>query len=231
MSIETTLFAVKAGPSNVKELNDWMFKNATDYFDEFVCDISNTDSPICSFRKGDARISFMTNSTGTGNSTFFEIILKNGMTKKHKTYSISNPVFVSRAIKTNSGIILSISQLSTPTSYTDRLYISKTNKGNTGIIIFDVVGASSSAYYSYSLNDSTITSDTFNFRMSDLKSHSTITSFANVLCYNGSTEYFQNVFLSPFYTSLSGIVADENGTKYVYGSPNASSLAGFWVKD
>lgn len=231
MSIETTLFAVKAGPSNVKELNDWMFKNATDYFDEFVCDISNTDSPICSFRKGDARISFMTNSTGTGNSTFFEIILKNGMTKKHKTYSISNPVFVSRAIKTNSGIILSISQLSNPTSYADRLYISKTNKGNTGIIIFDVVGASSSAYYSYSLNDSTITSDTFNFRMSDLKSHSTITSFANVLCYNGSTEYFQNVFLSPFYTSLSGIVADENGTKYVYGSPNASSLAGFWVKD
>lgn len=231
MSIETTLFAVKAGPSNVKELNDWMFKNATDYFDEFVCDISNTDSPICSFRKGDARISFITDSTGTGNSTFFEIILKNGMTKKHKTYSISNPVFVSRAIKTNSGIILSISQLSNPTSYTDRLYISKTNKGNTGIIIFDVVGASSSAYYSYSLNDSTITSDTFNFRMSDLKSHSTITSFANVLCYNGSTEYFQNVFLSPFYTSLSGIVADENGTKYVYGSPNASSLAGFWVKD
>ena len=231
MSIETTLFAVKAGPSNVKELNDWMFKNATDYFDEFVCDISNTDSPICSFRKGDARISFMTDSTGTGNSTFFEIILKNGMTKKHKTYSISNPVFVSRAIKTNSGIILSISQLSNPTSYTDRLYISKTNKGNTGIIIFDVVGASSSAYYSYSLNDSTITSDTFNFRMSDLKSHSTITSFANVLCYNGSTEYFQNVFLSPFYTSLSGIVADENGTKYVYGSPNVSSLAGFWVKD
>ena len=231
MSIETTLFAVKAGPSNVKELNDWMFKNATDYFNEFVCDISNTDSPICSFRKGDARISFMTDSTGTGNSTFFEIILKNGMTKKHKTYSISNPVFVSRAIKTNSGIILSISQLSNPTSYTDRLYISKTNKGNTGIIIFDVVGASSSAYYSYSLNDSTITSDTFNFRMSDLKSHSTITSFANVLCYNGSTEYFQNVFLSPFYTSLSGIVADENGTKDVYGSPNASSLAGFWVKD
>ena len=231
MSIETTLFAVKAGPSNVKELNDWMFKNATDYFDEFVCDISNTDSPICSFRKGDARISFITDSTGTGNSTFFEIILKNGMTKKHKTYSISNPVFVSRAIKTNSGIILSISQLSNPTSYTDRLYISKTNKRNTGIIIFDVVGASSSAYYSYSLNDSTITSDTFNFRMSDLKSHSTITSFANVLCYNGSTEYFQNVFLSPFYTSLSGIVADENGTKYVYGSPNASSLAGFWVKD
>lgn len=231
MSIETTLFAVKAGPSNVKELNDWMFKNATDYFDEFVCDISNTDSPICSFRKGDARISFMTNSTGIGNSTFFEIILKNGMTKKHKTYSISNPVFVSRAIKTNSGIILSISQLSNPTSYTDRLYISKTNKGNTGIIIFDVVGASSSAYYSYSLNDSTITSDTFNFRMSDLKSHSTITSFANVLCYNGSTEYFQNVFLSPFYTSLSGVVADENGTKYVYGSPNTSSLAGFWVKD
>lgn len=231
MSIETTLFAVKAGPSNVKELNDWMFKNATDYFDEFVCDIGNTDSPICSFRKGDARISFMTNSTGTGNSSFFEIILKNGMTKKHKTYSISNPVFVSRAIKTNSGIILSISQLSNPTSYTDRLYISKTNKGNTGIIIFDVVGASSSAYYSYSLNDSTITSDTFNFRMSDLKSHSTITSFANVLCYNGSTEYFQNVFLSPFYTSLSGVVADENGTKYVYGSPNTSSLAGFWVKD
>lgn len=231
MSIETTLFAVKAGPSNVKELNDWMFKNATDYFDDFVCDISNADSPICSFGKGDARISFTTNSTGTGNSTFFEIILKNGMTKKHKTYSISNPVFVSRAIKTNSGIILSISQLSNPTSYTDRLYISKTNKGNTGIIIFDVVGASSSAYYSYSLNDSTITSDTFNFRMSDLKSHSTITSFANVLCYNGSTEYFQNVFLSPFYTSLSGIVADENGTKYVYGSPNASSLAGFWVKD
>lgn len=39
MSIETTLFAVKAGPSNVKELNDWMFKNATDYFDEFACDI------------------------------------------------------------------------------------------------------------------------------------------------------------------------------------------------
>ena len=231
MSIETTLFAVKAGPSNVKELNNWMFKNATDYFDEFTCDISNTDSPICSFRKGDARISFMTDSTGTGNSTFFEIILKNRMTKKHKTYSISNPVFVSRAIKTNSGIILSISQLSNPTSYTDRLYISKTNKGNTGIIIFDVVGASSSAYYSYSLNDSTITSDTFNFRMSDLKSHSTISSFANVLCYNGSTEYFQNVFLSPFYTSLSGIVADENGTKYVYGSPNASSLAGFWVKD
>lgn len=231
MSIETTLFAVKAGPSNVKELNDWMFKNATDYFDEFACDISNTDSPICSFRKGDARISFMTDSTGTGNSTFFEIILKNGMTKKHKTYSISNPVFVSRAIKTNSGIILSISQLSNPTSYTDRLYISKTNKENTGIIIFDVVGASSSAYYSYSLNDSTITSDTFNFRMSDLKSHSTITSFANVLCYNGSTEYFQNVFLSPFYTSLSGVVADENGTKYVYGSPNTSSLAGFWVKD
>ena len=231
MSIETTLFAVKAGPSNVKELNDWMFKNATDYFDEFVCDISNTDSPICSFRKGDARISFITDSTGTGGSSFFEIILKNGMTKKHKTLSISNPVFVSRAIKTNSGIILSISQLSNSTSYSDRIYISKTNKGNTGIIIYDTTGASSSAYYSYSLNDSTITSDTFNFRMSDLKSHSTITSFANVLCYNGSTEYFQNVFLSPFYTSLSGIVADENGTKYVYGSPNASSNAGFWVKD
>ena len=231
MSIETTLFAVKAGPSNVKELNDWMFKNATDYFDEFVCDISNTDSPICSFRKGDARISFITDSTGTGNSSFFEIILKNGMTKKHKSYSISNPVFVSRAIKTNSGIILSISQLSTPTSYMDQLYISKTNKGNTGIIIYDIIGASSSGYRSYSLNDSTITSNTFAFRTSDLKSHSTITSFANVLCYNGSTEYFQNVFLSPFYTSLSGVVADENGTKYVYGSPNTSSLAGFWVKD
>ena len=231
MSIETTLFAVKAGPSNVKELNDWMFKNATDYFDEFACDISNTDSPICSFRKGDARISFTTNSTGTGDSSFFEIILKNGMTKKHKTYPISNPVFVSRAIKTNSGIILSISQLSNSTRYNDYLYISKTNKRNTGVIIYDVVGASSSAYYSYSLNDSTITSDKIASRTSDLNSHSTITSFANVPCYNGSTEYFQNVFLSPFYTSLSGIVADENGTKYVYGSPNASSLAGFWVKD
>lgn len=231
MSIETTLFAVKGGPSNVKELNDWMFKNATDYFDDFVCDISNTDSPICSFRKGDAAISFTTNSTGIGSSSFFKIILKNGMTKNHKTYSISNPVFVSRAIKTNSGIILSISQLSTPTSYTDRLYISKTNKGNTGIIIYDVIGSSSGGYYSYSLNDSTITSNNFIFRTSFLTSHSTITSFANVPCYNGSTEYFQNAFLSPFYTSLSGVVADENGTKYVYGSPNASSDAGFWLKD
>lgn len=231
MSIETTLFAVKAGPSNVKELNDWMFKNATDYFDEFACDISNTDSPICSFRKSDAAISFTTDSTGTGNVSFFKIILKNGMTKKHKTYSITNPVFVSRAMKTNSGIILSVSQLSNPTSYMDRLYISKTNKGNTGIILFDVIGSSSSGYYSYSLNDSTITSNNFAPHTSDLNSHSTITSFANVPCYNGSTEYFQNVFLSPFYTSLSGIVADENGTKYVYGSPNTSSLAGFWVKD
>lgn len=82
MSIETTLFAVKAGPSNVKELNDWMFKNATDYFDEFACDISNTDSPICSFRKGDAAISFMTNSTGTGNVSFFKNYFKKRNDKK-----------------------------------------------------------------------------------------------------------------------------------------------------
>ena len=229
MSIETTLFAVKAGPSNVKELNDWMFKNATDYFDEFVCDISNTDSPICSFRKGDARISFITDGSGTGNVSFFEIILKNGMKKKHALNSITNSVFISRAIKTNSGIILSSSSPSS-TAYSDRLYISKTNKGNIGIIIYDIVSSSTSVYRSYSLNDSTITSDTFVSNKSSLNSHSTITSFANVPCYNGSTEYFQNVFLSPFYTSLSGVVADENGTKYVYGSPNTSH-AGFWLKD
>lgn len=237
MSIETTYFDVKYGSENVKAVYDWMRTNATEYFDTFE---NSSEDISCSFIKGDAKIKYITNEAGNNNQTYIQIFLKSGAAANLSLHTASSTqttpcLFISRAIKTNSGIILSWSSSDATTKYYDYLFISKTNTGNTGCICGNSLYKDSGSYYwPFSLGDSTAAKDCIKLGiLSYLFSHPTTTSFANIPCFNGSEEYFPNMYITPFYTTNSGQIADENGIVYISGkNPNTSiQMASIWLKD
>lgn len=228
MAIETTYFTPVIGANNWKEFSDWMFTNATEYFSEFILDttVANTSSYTC--KKDNAYI-FFKRQYGNSHSAEINIGLQNGITHRFLMANISGTsiittsLFISRAIKTNSGIIIAVSDKRSPTVYYDILCISKTNTGNTGIIVINSNSSSSTDVYSISLADSkdftgysTITSAVY-------VGASAITSFCKVPCIGNSIEYFQNVFITPFYKYKTGTIVDNDNIKYIFMGGEAAN--------
>lgn len=228
MAIETTYFTPVIGANNWKEFSDWIFTNATEYFSEFVLDttVTNTSTYIC--KKDNAYIIFE-RKYGNVHSADINIGLQNGITHRFNMSSISGtsiytiPLFISRAIKTNSGIIIAVSDKNSPTVYYDILCISKTNTGNTGIIVTNSNSSSQTEVYSISLADSKAFTGYFIITPDVYVGASAITSFCNVPCIGNSTEYFPNVFITPFYKYKTGTIVDNDNIKYIFMGGKAAN--------
>ena len=201
-----------------------MFKNATEYFDTFESDLTPDDYSAMIFKKGNAYIKFVIYSTNMTLSTL-EVKLANGVSKSLGFYQMLNnnaTHFISRAVKTNSGIVLSFSTLSDTSTFKDILVISKTNTDNTGILwMIDV----NQDYYLVSLANSIDFSTTYRLATNTRIFTKTITSFCNIPCSGNTTDYFPNVFLTPFYEHTYGEIIDNNGCKYKYfGLPSYQTI-------
>lgn len=228
MAIETTYFTPVIGANNWKEFSDWMFANATEYFSEFVLDttVTNTSTYMC--KKDNAYIIFE-RKYGNVHSTDINIGLQNGITHRFNMSSISGTsiyttsLFISRTIKTNSGIIIAVSDKNSPTVYYDILCISKTNTGNTGIIVTNSNSSSETDVYSISLADSKAFTGYSIITPAVYVGASAITSFCNVPCIGNSTEYFPNVFITPFYKYKTGTIVDNDNIKYIFMGGKAAN--------
>ena len=228
MAIETTYFTPVIGANNWKEFSDWMFINATEYFSEFVLDttVANTSTYAC--KKDNAHIIFK-REYGNVHSADINIGLQNGITHRFHMASISGTsiyttsLYISRAIKTNSGIIIAVSDKNSPTVYYDILCISKTNTGNTGIIVTDSNSSSQTEVYSISLADSKAFTGYSTITPAVYVGASAITSFCNVPCIGNSTEYFPNVFITPFYKYKTGTIVDNDNIKYIFMGGKAAN--------
>lgn len=228
MAIETTYFTPVIGANNWKEFSDWMFANATEYFSEFVLDttVTNTSTYMC--KKDNAYIIFE-RKYGDVHYANINIGLQNGITHRFDMSSISGTsiytisLFISRAIKTNSGIIIAVSDKNSPTVYYDILCISKTNTGNTGIIVTNSNSSSQTEVYSISLADSKAFTGYSIITPAVYVGASAITSFCNVPCIGNSTEYFPNVFITPFYKYKTGTIVDNDNIKYIFMGGKAAN--------
>ena len=130
--------------------------------------------------------------------------------------------FISRAVKTNSGIVLSFSTLSDTSTFKDILVISKTNTDNTGILWMIDVNLD---YYLVSLANSIDFSTTYRLSNNTRIFTKTITSFCNIPCSGNTTDYFPNIFITPFYEHTYGEIIDNNGCKYKYfGLPSYQTI-------
>lgn len=225
MAIETTYFTPVIGANNWKEFSDWMFINATEYFSEFVLDttVTNTSTYVC--KKDNAYIIFK-REYGNVHSADINIGLQNGITHRFRMADISGTsiyvtsLYISRAIKTNSGIIIAVSDKSSPTVYYDILCISKTN---TGIIVTNSNSSSETDVYSISLADSKAFTGYSTITPAVYVGASAITSFCIVPCIGNSTEYFPNVFITPFYKYKTGTIVDNDNIKYIYMGGKAAN--------
>lgn len=205
-----------------------MFINATEYFSEFVLDttVTNTSTYMC--KKDNAYI-FFERKYGNVHSADINIGLQNGITHRFNMASISGTsiyttsLYISRAIKTNSGIIIAVSDKNSPTVYYDILCISKTNTGNTGIIVTDSNSSSQTEVYSISLADSKAFTGYSTITPAVYVGASAITSFCNVPCIGNSTEYFPNVFITPFYKYKTGTIVDNDNIKYIFMGGKAAN--------
>ena len=216
MAIIEKHFTAVSGKENVKEVADWMFANATEYFNTIETDLAPDDYSTMVFRKGNASIIFKIYPSYTANAKM-TVILSNGVSKVVTINGMTGSStgdhdFISRAIKTNSGIVLSFSIIENTSEFIDFLIISKTNTDSTGIL---------SIYSPYmdcnliSLENSIDIATSYRFNNTFMFTN-TITSFCNIPCSGSTTDYFPNVFLTPFYEYTSGPIIDSNGNKYIH---------------
>ena len=216
MAIIEKHFTAVAGKENTKEVADWMFANATEYFNTIETDLAPDDYSTMAFKKGNASILFKIYPAYTSNAKM-TVILSNGVSKVvtingMTSSSTGDHDFISRAIKTNSGIVLSFSTIENTSEFIDFLIISKTNTDSTGII---------SIYSPYmdcnliSLENSIDIATSYRFNNTFMFTK-TITTFCNIPCSGSTTDYFPNVFLTPFYEYTSGPIIDSNGNKYIH---------------
>ena len=217
MAIIEKHFTAVSGKENTKEVIEWMFENATEYFDTFESDLTPDDYSTMAFKKGNASINFKIYPAYTSNAKM-TLVLSNGVSKVvtingMTASSTGDHDFISRAIKTNSGIVLSFSTIENTSNFIDFLIVSKTNTDNTGII---------SIYSPYmdcnliSLENSIDIATSYRFDNNIIRYTNTITSFCNIPCSGSTTDYFPNVFITPFYEYTSGPIIDSNGNKYIH---------------
>ena len=123
MAIIEKHFTAVSGKDNTKEVIEWMFENATEYFDTFESDIAPDDYSTMSFRKGNAYINFIIYPAYTS-AAKMTLALSNGVSKVVTINSMTGSStgdhdFISRAIKTNSGIVLSFSTIENTSNFID----------------------------------------------------------------------------------------------------------------
>ena len=216
MAIIEKHFTAVSGKENTKEVADWMFANATEYFNTIESDLAPDDYSTMAFKKGNASINFkiypayssnakMTLTLSNGVS---KVVTINGMTGS----STGDHDFISRAIKTNSGILLSFSTIENTSEFIDFLIISKTNTDSTGILS---IYSPYMDCYLISLENSIDIATSYRFNNTFMFTK-TITTFCNIPCSGSTTDYFPNVFLTPFYEYTSGPIIDSNGNKYIH---------------
>lgn len=216
MAIIEKHFTAVSGKENVKEVADWMFANATEYFNTIETDLTPDDYSTMVFKKGNASIIFKIYPAYTSNAKM-TLVLSNGVSKvvtiNGMTGSFTgNHDFISRAIKTNSGIVLSFSTIENTSEFIDFLIVSKTNTDNTGIIS---IYSPYMDCYLISLENSIDIATSYRFNSTFIFTK-TITTFCNIPCSGSTTDYFPNVFLTPFYEYTSGPIIDSNGNKYIH---------------
>lgn len=225
MAIIEKHFTAVSGKENTKEVIEWMYENATDYFDTFEADLTPDDYSTMAFEKGNAYIKFVIYPKNMTLSTL-EVKLANGVSKSLGFYIMlkdNATHFISRAVKTNSGIVLSFSTLSDTSTFKDILMISKTNTDNTGILWMISLNQD---YHLVSLANSIDFSTTYRLATNNTRIFTkTITSFCNIPCSGNTTDYFPNIFITPFYEHTYGEIIDNNGCKYKYfGLPNYQTI-------
>lgn len=224
MAIIEKHFTAVVGKENTKEVIDWMYKNATEYFNTFESDLAPDDYSTMIFRKGNAYIKFVIYPNNMALSSL-EVKLANGVSKSigfHNMLNSNATHFISRAVKTNSGIVLSFSTLSDTSTFKDILVISKTNTDNTGILWMTDLNQD---YYLVSLANSIDFSTSYRLATNTRIFTKTITSFCNIPCSGNTTDYFPNIFITPFYEHTYGEIIDNNGCKYKYfGLPGYQTI-------
>lgn len=216
MAIIEKHFTAVAGKENVKEVADWMFANATEYFNVIETNLTPDDYSTMVFKKGNASIFFKIYPAYTSNAKM-TIMLSNGVSKditiNGMTHSSTGDHdFISRAIKTNSGILLSFSTIEKTSEFVDFLIVSKTNTDNTGILS---IFTPNMDCYLISLENSIDIANYYRFDNGVMRYTNTITSFCTIPCSGSTTDYFPNVFLTPFYEYTHGPIIDSNGNKYI----------------
>ena len=216
MAIIEKHFTAVSGKDNTKEAIEWMFKNATEYFDTFESDLTPDDYSTMALKKGNASILFKIYPSYNANAKM-TVILSNGVSKVVTINgmtgsSTGNHDFISRAIKTNSGIVLSFSTIENTSEFIDFLIISKTNTDSTGILS---IYSPYMDCYLISLENSIDIATSYRFNNTFMFTK-TITTFCNIPCSGSTTDYFPNVFLTPFYEYASGPIIDSNGNKYIH---------------
>ena len=216
MAIIEKHFTAVAGKENTKEVIDWMYKNATEYFNTFESDLAPDDYSTMALKKGNASILFKIYPSYNANAKM-TLVLSNRVSKVVTINGMTgSPTgahdFISRAIKTNSGIVLSFSTIENTSEFIDFLIISKTNTDSTGIIS---IYSPYMDCYLISLENSIDIATSYRFNNTFMFTN-TITSFCNIPCSGSTTDYFPNVFLTPFYEYASGPIIDSNGNKYIH---------------
>lgn len=216
MAIIEKHFTAVAGKENVKEVADWMFANATEYFNTIETDLTPDDYSTMVFKKGNSSIIFKIYPAYTSNAKM-TIVLSNGVSKDITINGMTHSStvdhdFISRAIKTNSGILLSFSTIEKTSEFVDFLIVSKTNTDNTGILS---IFTPNMDCYLISLENSIDIANSYRFDNNIMRYTDTITSFCNIPCSGSTTDYFPNVFLTPFYEYTYGPLIDSNGNKYI----------------
>lgn len=235
MSIETKYFTASGlSRSNLVEFYEWMLKNSREYFDDYLLDRTESDVTILGFSKNNAKIVFTAN-TGTSNTFTAEIYLSNGIKRTINLLTAANITtptqgYISRVVKTNAGIVMSMSTSNATTKYNDVLCISKTNTGNTGIISIEYVSSGTTFNaYSISLENSIEFNTPFTVSPTIFLANTELTSFCVVPCIGKSTEYFPNILITPFYKYKTGMLVDDNGSKYFCLGENGTKF--FVLKD
>ena len=216
MAIIEKHFTAVSGKDNTKEVIDWMYKNATEYFNTFESDLTPDNYSTMALKKRNASILFKIYPSYNSNAKM-TVILSNGVSKVVTINGMTGSStgdhdFISRAIKTNSGIVLSFSTIENTSEFIDFLIISKTNTDSTGILS---IYSPYMDCYLISLENSIDIATSYRFNNTFMFTK-TITTFCNIPCSGNTTDYFPNVFLTPFYEYTSGPIIDSNGNKYIH---------------
>lgn len=199
---------------SLSEVRDWLAANATEYFDSFVL---SEDGLTLDLQK--ASNTYITITTTAAGSVKMKFTVYGGAT--HTTsHGSSESGFIERLTKTDYGICISVNYGGT--SCPRSIFITKTNNGNIGAVIFhDYLSTkNTSSNYAYAISFSTSTefvrmtaTGGANFGVNPAN----LTTLCPIVCMGNSDEYMPNIFITPF----SQYVGTEcsfvfEGTEYLY---------------
>lgn len=205
MSIEVTRLTYKQGTDHAY-IKEWFDTNASEYFDESYLE----DGKALRLRNGDRDFLFMSHD-----ECFTVRVLVNGNMTLYMDNGVAH--YISRLAKTPHGVAVGFARSGEyGFDFPYGLFITKTNKGNTGLIGNTILGEQAGAgdYFFESIGGSKHsipTAITPNVIWND------VTTFTPVVCDKASGEYMPDCFFTTFsqYKELDCTFVAE-GTEYLY---------------